>query len=106
MIRKNEVRKNQYYDSVTLMVASSEMRRLEGVENAAVMMGTDHNRMLMTDAELIGPDTEEFGVNDTVIGVLAESEAAAQAAISLFEEILARKKSDRDGAAERRVRSP
>ena len=48
MIRKNEVRKNQYYDSVTLMVASSEMRRLEGVENAAVMMGTDHNLASMT----------------------------------------------------------
>ena len=105
MIRKNEVRKNQYYDSVTLMVASSEMRRLEGIENAAVMMGTDHNRMLMTDAGLIGPDTEEFGVNDTVVGVLAESEAAAQAAISLFEELLARKKSNRDGAAERHVRT-
>ncbi len=102
MIRKNEVRKNQYYDSVTLMVASSEMRRLEGIENAAVMMGTDHNRMLMTDAGLIGPDTGEFGVNDTVVGVLARSEAAAQAAIDLFEDILARKRSGGGGAAERR----
>lgn len=105
MIRKNEVRKNQYYDSVTLMVASSEIQRLEGIENAAVMMGTDHNRMLMTDAGLIGPDTGEFGVNDTVVGILAESETAAQAAIDLFDEILARKKSSQDGAAEQRVRT-
>ena len=57
MITKNQVRKNLYFDSVTLMVASSMMRRMEGIQNAAVMMGTDHNRALMTEAGLIGPDT-------------------------------------------------
>ena len=73
MITKNQIRKNLYFDSVTLMVASSMMRGLDGVVNAAVMMGTDHNRSLMTQAGLIGPDTEPFGVNDTVVGIQAES---------------------------------
>ena len=77
MVIQNQVRKDLYFDSVTLMVASSMMRQLEGVDNAAVMMGTDHNRQLMTDSGLLGPDMEPFGVNDTVVGIRAESREAA-----------------------------
>lgn len=104
MIIKNEVRKNLYFDSVTLMVASSKMRGMSGIENAAVMMGTDHNRDLMTNSGLIGPDCEPFGVNDTVIGIRAESEEAAQAAVTAFEEHISKKKAD-TVSAERRVKS-
>lgn len=105
MITKNEVRKNLYFDSVTLMVASSKMRALEGVQNAAVMMGTDHNRALMTAAGLIGPDTEPFGVNDTVVGILAESQEAAQAAVDYFDDYISKKKTDTAASAEKRVKS-
>ncbi len=104
MITKNQVRKNLYFDSVTLMVASSKMREMPGIGNAAVMMGTDHNRALMTAAGLIGPDTEPFGVNDTVVGILAESESAADAAIAYFDEFLNKKKSD-TASAEKRVKT-
>lgn len=90
---KNQVRKNLYFDSVTLMVASSAMRQMEGVINAAVMMGTDHNRDLMTNAGLIGPDTPPFGVNDTVIGVQAQTSQAAEAAIAYFDTFISGKKS-------------
>ena len=93
MITKNQVRSNLYFDSVTLMVASSAMRQMEGVVNAAVMMGTDHNRDLMTNAGLIGPDTPPFGVNDTVIGVLAQDNQAAEAAIAYFDTFITSKKS-------------
>ena len=92
MITTNQIRKNLYFDSVTLMVASSMMRGLDGVINAAVMMGTDHNRSLMTQTGLIGPDTEPFGVNDTVVGIQAESKEAAQAAIAFFDDYIGGKK--------------
>ena len=105
MITKNEVRKNQYFDSVTLMVASSKMRQMEGVQNAAVMMGTEHNRMLMTNAGLIGPETAEFGVNDTVIGILADSEAAADSAVEFFDNYINQKKASSSSVAEQRVRT-
>ena len=97
MTTKHEVRKNQYFDSVTLMVASSAMRQMEGVVNAAVMMGTDHNRDLMRNAGLIGTDTPPFGVNDTVIGVQAETEQAAQAAIDYFDTFINGKKASDQG---------
>ncbi|NCB63246.1 MAG: acyl-CoA synthetase FdrA [Clostridia bacterium] len=101
---KNEVRKNVYFDSVTLMVASSKMKALDGVRNAAVMMGTDRNRDLMTGAGLVDVNTEPFGANDTVIGVEAESERAAMAAIRFFDDYISRKKSS-DATAERRVKT-
>lgn len=104
MITKNQVRKNLYFDSVTLMVASSKMREMPGIQNAAVMMGTDHNRALMTAAGLIGPDTEPFGVNDTVVGILAQSEAEADAAIAYFDEYISKKKND-NTSAEKRVKT-
>ena len=85
MVVQNQVRKDLYFDSVTLMVASSMMRQLEGVDGAAVMMGTEHNRQLLEDSGLLGPDIEPFGVNDTVVAVRAESAQAAQAAIALFD---------------------
>lgn len=105
MITKNQVRKNLYFDSVTLMVASSMMRRMEGIQNAAVMMGTDHNRALMTEAGLIGPDTEAFGVNDTVLGVLAESEEAAEAAMNFFDSYLQGKTAAAETSEDLRVKT-
>ena len=105
MITKNQVRKHLYFDSVTLMVASSMMRGLDGVINAAVMMGTDHNRALMTQAGLLGPDMEPFGVNDTVVGILAESEQAAQAAIAFFDDYIGGKKAAAEQTSEQRART-
>ena len=97
MTTKNEVRKDAYFDSVTLMMASSKMCEVPGVKNAAIMMGTDHNRDLMTAAGLIGPGTPAFTANDTVLGIIAESEEAAVAAIAAMEEYLAKKASSAGG---------
>lgn len=105
MVIQNQVRKDLYFDSVTLMVASSMMRQLEGVDNAAVMMGTDHNRQLMTDSGLLGPDMEPFGVNDTVVGIRAESQEAAQAAIDLFDDYISGKETGSQTGEDRRART-
>ena len=41
---KLEVRKNTYYDSVTLMIISKDVKNLPGITEALVGMGTDLNR--------------------------------------------------------------
>ena len=105
MVVQNQVRKDLYFDSVTLMVASSMMRQLEGVDGAAVMMGTEHNRQLLEDSGLLGPDIEPFGVNDTVVAVRAESAQAAQAAIALFDAQISGGQTARKEGAERRART-
>lgn len=105
MVIQNQVRKNLYFDSVTLMVASSMMRQLDGVDNAAVMMGTEHNRQLMTDSGLLSEGMEPFGVNDTVVGIRAASPEAAQRAIALFDDYISGKQAEGRGGEERRVRT-
>lgn len=42
---KYDVRKNTYYDSVTLMLISKEIKKIKGVTEALVGMGTDLNKM-------------------------------------------------------------
>lgn len=47
MVSYSEIKKNTYYDSVTLMLISGKLEAVDGIEEAAVMMGTDHNKLLM-----------------------------------------------------------
>ena len=41
---KLDIKQNTYYDSVTLMLISKDLKKLDGVEEALVGMGTDLNR--------------------------------------------------------------
>jgi hypothetical protein len=52
-----EIRKNAYYDSVTLMLISKELKKVAGVTEALVGMGTDLNVEI---AHNIGVATPEF----------------------------------------------
>ncbi|MDR1542524.1 MAG: acyl-CoA synthetase FdrA [Clostridiales bacterium] len=90
MSSKCEIRKDAYYDSVTLMLASGKMCDVPGVKNAAAMMGTDHNRALMKAAGLIDGDLQ-FSPNDAVIGILAEEDAAVDKALAALDEFLTKK---------------
>ena len=98
MVTKTQVRKDAYFDSVTLMMASSKMSEVPGVKNAAIMMGTDHNRELMAAAGLITSETPTFTANDTVLGIIADAEAAAEAALKALDEYFAKKATVGGGA--------
>lgn len=82
MVRKSIIKENAYYDSVTLMLISSKISGMDGVENAAVMMGTDQNKDLMYGSGLIDDqDLAKIDSNHMVIGVLAQSEEIASAVV-------------------------
>ncbi len=76
----NEVRRGFYLDSVALMRFSRRLAGMEGVEEAALMMGTPSNRRIMSDAGLLGPECEPTEGGDLVIGIRASSAGAAEAA--------------------------
>ena len=63
------VRKNAYYDSVTLMLATDEVKALDGVEEALVGMGTDTNKEFLKDLGMLTKEAEEAGPNDLLIVV-------------------------------------
>lgn len=88
MVLKCNIRKGDYRDSVVLMRVSTELESKAGVRKASVMMGTDNNKELLKDAGLYMEEMEKAGPNDLIIVVDAESEDAAQKAISEAEQIL------------------
>lgn len=92
MFVKNVVKQNCYYDSVTLMMISSKLTSMEGIKNAAVMMGTDFNKSLMINSGLLLPEHKDVSPNDMVIGIMAEDEASAETALKAVEEHLTNKK--------------
>lgn len=60
---------NMYRDSVFLMKIAGQIRKLDGVENAEVMMATVPNKAILKDNELLAPEIEKACANDLVISV-------------------------------------
>lgn len=82
MLTKVLVRKNSYYDSVTLMALSGRLSGLAGVSAAVVAMGTDMNKELLQNVGLMTAEAESAGPADLVIAVGAGAEAALDAALA------------------------
>lgn len=73
-MRCSEIRKNTYYDSVALMIITKELKKMEGIKEVIVGMGTDLNREL---AENIGLSSDEIRLatpNDFFIAAETEDE--------------------------------
>lgn len=111
MVLYNDIRKNTYYDSITLMLFSGELSACEGVKNASVMMGTEHNKSIMTKAGLLsGEAVAAAGANDMLIGILTETQEQSDKAVAALEALM-NKSADgaaavaEDGGALIRVRS-
>ena len=96
-----EIRRNVYYDSVTLMLFSSEIGKIDGIREAAVMMGTDHNRTLMQNAGLITEEQAGSATpNDMIIGIIADQQTTIDAARNQLEELFKSKEKKSGGPQE------
>ena len=90
------VRKDAYYDSVFLMLATRELEGTEGVDGAVVAMGTPMNLELLTglgygSAEG-GGALASAGPGDLVVAVDCADAAAAEKAIALAIDLVTKKK--------------
>jgi FdrA protein len=63
------VLRNLFRDSIQLMRLSEEVKKLEGVDDAVVAMGTDTNRRLLQDLGLLGKESRAAGDGDLIIAV-------------------------------------
>jgi len=66
------VRKNTYFDSVTLMGISKQLHDLPGVAAASVSMGTDMNKEVLESGGFDGAAVADAGPNDLMIACLYE----------------------------------
>lgn len=87
----NDIKEDAYYDSVSLMVLSSNLTAIPGVKNAAVMMGTTHNKELMEKIGLFNPDQQEATSNDLIIGVHYDDQTTLSEATSSISQFFDKK---------------
>ncbi len=76
-----DVRKSVYLDSVALMRMSRAINQIDGVLEAAMMMGTPANIKIMTDAGLLDDIGSTATGGDLVIGIRAADKISANAAL-------------------------
>ncbi len=85
---RNVVKKNFFRDSVQLLHLSEEAKKLPGVIDAAVVMGTELNKELLEKQGLLTREGREAGENDMIIAVKTEDSADIEEIISKIEEML------------------
>jgi FdrA protein len=100
MIIQAVIRKNAYYDSVTLMAISKDITALDGVEDAVVSMGTDNNKALLANAGMMSPTVKNAGPNDLIIAFKVADETVAEQVERAVEEGLRKKGSESKGTSE------
>ncbi len=105
MVFVNEVRRAFYLDSVALMRYSRSLADMDGIAEAAMMMGTPANREIMTNAGLLGSDVEKAEGGDLIIGIRAESKEVALTALAEANRLLDQPVGTRASGAQWRPRS-
>ncbi len=102
----NVIKHNAYFDSVTLMLFSSKLSGIPGVLEAAVMMGTDHNKELMKSSGILSEElASKVTGNDLVIGIKAVSQAVIDLAIKTLDEQFENKNKSDEGTGKVKVKT-
>jgi FdrA protein len=91
-VTKAQTRSGAYYDSVVLMQLQRSLAALSGVLDAGVVMGTDANKDILAQSDLLTPQARAAAADDLVIVVRAEDDAGAQAALDQVDALLARRR--------------
>jgi FdrA protein len=88
MITRIIVKKSTYRDSISLMRISSSISKLSGVNEAAVVMATELNRRVLSDAGFVDAAIGRASNNDMIVAIQAEEAASLEAALSEAERLL------------------
>ena len=95
----NDLRRGFFLDSVALMRISRNVAALPGVEEAALMMGTPANKVIMSDAGLMATEGEAATGGDLILGIRATNASTAADALSAATELLTAPKRTGDSAS-------
>jgi FdrA protein len=92
-VTKADVRSGAYYDSVVLMQLQRSLAALPGVFDAGVVMGTEANKAILAQTNLLPTEARNAGPDDLVIVVQGEDDGSIAAALGQVDELLARRRS-------------
>ena len=94
MIVRHLIKKNTYYDSVSLMLISKEVENIPGVEDVLVGMGTQLNKELAESLGLMNDALNNVSSNDLFIAGKMDNEATMEKVVSSVEALLNENKTD------------
>jgi succinyl-CoA synthetase alpha subunit len=94
------IRKNTYFDSVSLMSLSTKANRIEGIDQAVVAMGTEMNKGVLRNVGLFTPEVEGAGNGDLLIVIKAASEQQCESALADVEALLDKRDKPRSAGGE------
>ena len=82
------IQKNNYQDSINLMLLTNSINSIEGIEQGQVMMASDANKDILKSAGLYTDEVEAAGANDMAIVVDAEDEGVMEAVLAEVDRFL------------------
>ncbi|HYG86751.1 MAG TPA: acyl-CoA synthetase FdrA [Azospirillum sp.] len=91
MALKIVIKKNTYFDSVSLMSLSTRANTIAGVEQAVVAMATEMNKEVLRNVGMLAPELAEAKSGDLMIVVRAETEAAGERALEEIDALFKQK---------------
>ena len=86
------IKKNTYYDSVTLMIITREVKKIEGINEVIVGMGTELNKELTQNLNLLSPELKNIQSNDFFISLDSKNDVIAKKAFAFIDGLLNKKK--------------
>jgi FdrA protein len=87
---KNVVRKNLHRDSVLLLKLSEEAKKISGIRDAAVVMGTVTNKEILTKLGLLTKEGKAAADSDMILAVMADSESEINEGVKQVEAMVLR----------------
>jgi len=71
---KSLVKKGEYFDSVSLMIVGKNITKLDGVQDATVVMATEENKSILKTADLYLDEFTKYNDTDLLIVVKSDKE--------------------------------
>lgn len=94
-IVKNVVKENFHRDSLQLLRLSEEAKKIAGIKDAAVVMGTTTNKEILRKLGLLVGDGLAASESDMILAVMADSESVVQDGLRQIEELLLKPPSEK-----------
>lgn len=85
---KGVIKNGVYFDSVTLMIVSKDLNKIDGVSDSSVVMGTNENKSILKMADLYIDMFNDADDTDMLISIDAENDKAFQEAVNFIEKEL------------------
>ena len=87
-IVRNLVKRNFHRDSVQLLHLSEEAKKIEGIKDAAVVMGTTTNKEILQKLGLLTDEGKAASESDMILAVMADSQPLIEKGLQKIEDMV------------------